>query len=51
LKALHAHGENSALAFKYGLDETLLKPNLRQKELENWLKFSVRPHKSALMRV
>jgi GMP synthase (glutamine-hydrolysing) len=45
-RALHDDPNNKPLAWKYGFDETLLSQDLREKELQNWLKFQVKPTKS-----
>ncbi|BCW91111.1 Gamma-glutamyl-L-1-hydroxyisopropylamide hydrolase [Alphaproteobacteria bacterium SO-S41] len=46
LDALHADPAPKPLVWKYGLDETVLDPALRSRELKNWIEQAVLPAKS-----
>jgi len=43
LDALHADPANKALIWKYGLDQTVLDPAVRTRELKNWIDQAVLP--------
>ncbi len=49
LEALHAEPERGDLIFRYGIDEDVLDPELRMREVTNWLEHKARPHASQRM--
>ena len=47
---LHSDPRNRSLAWKHGVDETVLDKPTRVKELANWISYQVLPTRSARSR-